>query len=107
VRELEHCVSRMAALHSEGALQMADLSTALQFHRSAAAMVQWAGAIEAEPEVEFQLVSDSPVVPLPEAQRRAIFQALSATRGERSRAARLLKIGRTTLYRKMKEYGMT
>lgn len=107
VRELEHCVSRMAALHSEGALQMADLTTALQFHRSAAAMVQMAGASEAEPEVEFQLVSESPVVPLPEAQRRAIFQALSATRGERSRAARLLKIGRTTLYRKMKEYGMT
>ena len=69
-------------------------------------MEQWAGALEGEPEVEFQLVSDAPVVPLPEAERRAILRALSATRGERSRAARLLKIGRTTLYRKMKEYGM-
>jgi DNA-binding NtrC family response regulator len=106
VRELEHCVSRMAALQSGGAMQMADLPTALQFHRSASAMEQLAGAIDGEPEVEFQLVSDVPVMPLPETVRRAISRALSATGGERSRAARLLKIGRTTLYRKMKEYGM-
>jgi DNA-binding NtrC family response regulator len=34
------------------------------------------------------------------------MQALAATRGERAKAAHLLQIGRTTLYRKMKEYGI-
>ena len=39
------------------------------------------------------------------AKSSAIARALAATRGERGKAARLLGIGRTTLYRKMKEYG--
>jgi transcriptional regulator of acetoin/glycerol metabolism len=39
-------------------------------------------------------------------QRNAIAHALTTTGGERSRAARLLGIGRTTLHRKMKKYGM-
>jgi len=44
-------------------------------------------------------------VPLQEVERRAIEQALSYTRGDRTTAAQLLGIGRTTLYRKLKEYG--
>ena len=34
VRELKHCVERMAAMQSEGALQMADLPSALQYHQA-------------------------------------------------------------------------
>ena len=48
----------------------------------------------------------SPVISLPESERRTIAQALAATDGERGKAARLLGIGRTTLYRKMKQYGI-
>jgi DNA-binding NtrC family response regulator len=36
----------------------------------------------------------------------ALVQALAATRGERGKAARRLGIGRTTLDRKMKQYGI-
>ena len=37
-------------------------------------------------------------------ERRAIVEALEYTRGDRAVAAHLLGIGRTTLYRKLKEY---
>jgi DNA-binding NtrC family response regulator len=37
-------------------------------------------------------------------ERRAIFRALRETSGDKLAAARLLGIGKTTLYRKLKEY---
>ena len=44
------------------------------------------------------------VVPLQELEKRAIQHALLHTRGDRTTAAQMLGIGRTTLYRKLKEY---
>jgi transcriptional regulator of acetoin/glycerol metabolism len=44
------------------------------------------------------------VIPLVELERRAIMNALDYTKGDRAVAAHLLGIGRTTLYRKLKEY---
>jgi len=38
--------------------------------------------------------------------QEAIERALAAVQGERGKAARMLRIGRTTLYRKMKQYGI-
>jgi DNA-binding NtrC family response regulator len=46
------------------------------------------------------------VIPLAEVERRTILHALEYTKGDRVMAAHLLGIGRTTLYRKLKEYGM-
>jgi transcriptional regulator of acetoin/glycerol metabolism len=46
------------------------------------------------------------VIPLPELEKRAILDALRYTKGDRSLAASLLGIGRTTLYRKLKEYSL-
>jgi transcriptional regulator of acetoin/glycerol metabolism len=43
-------------------------------------------------------------VPLHVLERRAILNALEYTKGDRAIAAHLLGIGRTTLYRKLKEY---
>jgi two-component system response regulator HydG len=51
------------------------------------------------------LAPRSPVISLPDSEKLTIGNALSAAHGERAKAARLLGIGRTTLYRKMKEYG--
>jgi DNA-binding NtrC family response regulator len=48
----------------------------------------------------------SPVISLPESEKQTIASALAATNGERAKAAGLLRISRTTLYRKMKEYGL-
>ena len=44
------------------------------------------------------------MISIPDSEKKAIAQALEATQGERARAAQLLGISRTTLYRKMKEY---
>ncbi|MDQ3263992.1 MAG: sigma-54-dependent Fis family transcriptional regulator [Myxococcota bacterium] len=46
------------------------------------------------------------VVPLEEMERRHILHALELCRGNRSATAKALKIGRNTLSRKLKEYGL-
>ena len=107
VRELKHCIERLSVLQSEGALQMADLPSALQYYRSSASIPIMSEAATADfsfPEV--RLAPPSPVISLPETERKAISRALHATNGERAHAAKILGIGRTTLYRKMKEYGL-
>ena len=53
---------------------------------------------------EFYRPPQSPVISIPQSEERAIRNALAATGGDRGRTAQLLKIGRTTLYRKMKQY---
>jgi DNA-binding NtrC family response regulator len=45
------------------------------------------------------------VRPLEELERRAIEHALAQANGDKIEAARLLAIGKTTLYRKLREYG--
>jgi two-component system response regulator HydG len=39
-------------------------------------------------------------------ERRAILQALQTAAGDRIRAAKLLGISKTTIYRKLREYGL-
>ena len=110
VRELKHCIDRLSAMYSEGALQVEDLPSALQYQHSARALGQLSGALHAPEPLEglpsYQAPSPLPVVSLPQSERDTIGRALAATSGEKGRAARLLHIGRTTLYRKMKQYGM-
>ena len=114
VRELKHCVDRMAAMQSEGALQMADMPSALQCHLAASSFrasgrSSLAGRPGGEdsltPLPHVALAPKSPVISLPDSEKQTIANALAATNGKRTKAARLLNIGRTTLYRKMKEYG--
>jgi DNA-binding NtrC family response regulator len=52
------------------------------------------------------LMMEGGILPLYEVERRAIQHALVHTKGDRTEAASLLGIGRTTLYRKLKEYQM-
>jgi DNA-binding NtrC family response regulator len=110
VRELKHAIDRVSALRSEGALmQLSDLPSPLQYHRAAADLRQLSGAIEeSDPGAlpRFDLAPVSPVISLPDSERRTIAKALASTGGERAKAAQLLGIGRTTLYRKMKQYGI-
>ena len=44
------------------------------------------------------------ILPLEELERRAILRALRESAGDKLAAARLLGIGKTTLYRKLKQY---
>jgi two-component system response regulator HydG len=87
VRELENAVARALALNSGPLLHIGDLPTNLQAPAAA------------------RLPLDEDQITLAELERRAIFRALRKTRGDKVAAARLLGIGKTTLYRKLKEYG--
>jgi DNA-binding NtrC family response regulator len=86
VRELENAVERAVALGSGPILHVGDLPSSLQY-----------GAGERIPQ------SDE-LLPLEELERRAILRALREASGDKLAAARLLGIGKTTLYRKLKQY---
>ena len=45
------------------------------------------------------------IVPIAELEQRAILGAIQELNGDKLAAAKLLGIGKTTLYRKLKEYG--
>jgi two-component system response regulator HydG len=49
-------------------------------------------------------VASEELLPLEELERRAILRALRETGGDKLAAARMLGIGKTTLYRKLKLY---
>ena len=90
---------------------MTDLPSALLNHHNLSDLERLSGAVPlSDPAAgslpEFAITPKSPVISLPESERHTIVQALAATQGERGKAARLLGIGRTTLYRKMKQYGI-
>src|ERR1022692_3569186 len=111
IRELKHCIDRLNALHSEGALEMADLPSALLQHRVMCGLDRLSGAVATSNYADgslpdFAISPRSPVISLPESERHTIAHALAATRGKRGKTAHLLGIGRTTLYRKMKQYGI-
>jgi len=87
VRELENAIQRAVALRSSPILHSGDLPSNVQNDPGS------------EP-----LVADDKTVPLDEMERRAILQALQETYGDKLAAARALRIGKTTLYRKLKQY---
>jgi DNA-binding NtrC family response regulator len=86
VRELENAIERAVALSTSSLLHVGDLPTSLQY-----------GASE-------KLPQNDVLLPLDELERRAIKRALRESGGDKLAAARLLGIGKTTLYRKLKRY---
>ncbi|MDX1980967.1 MAG: sigma 54-interacting transcriptional regulator [Bryobacteraceae bacterium] len=114
VRELENCIQRMVAMHTGPLLTVADLPSNVLNHthnkrREAVAIAVGGMMPQMMPPpdtAQLSLLSrdEPPVVPLQEMERREIMRALEYTRGDRGLAATLLGIGRTTLYRKLKEY---
>ena len=104
VRELKHCIDRVAAMYSESAPLTSALPSAVEYTRAASELRRLSDVVEYAPQEEFRRVPRSPVISIPESERQAICAALAETRGERAGAAKILGIGRTTLYRKMKQY---
>ena len=123
VRELENCVQHMVAVNSGPLLHTGDLPSNLQNHlieKKAQFLTAAVGretfpatfspptkescpAILEEAQSALMPLTSS-IVPLHVLERRAILNALEYTKGDRAIAAHLLGIGRTTLYRKLKEY---
>ena len=88
VRELENAIERAVALGSGPIVHVGDLPSNLQYPTS-----------ERVPEKD-------ELLPLEELERRAILRTLRETGGDKLAAARMLGIGKTTLYRKLKQYHM-
>jgi DNA-binding NtrC family response regulator len=86
VRELENAIERAIALGSGPILHAGDLPTNLQYGTGD------------------RLPQNDELLPLDELERRAILRALREAGGDKLAAARMLGIGKTTLYRKLKQY---
>ncbi len=116
VRELENCIQHMVAINTGPLLHAAELPSMLQNYLLAkkAQSLSVAVGYQAMPKPPGEAGSHehrgapegarSPIIPLTQMERQAILEALAYTKGDRAIAANLLGIGRTTLYRKLKEY---
>lgn len=136
VRELENAIERACALASGNLLLMSDLPTQLQDFRLQAHHAQLeqrqaqAGLLESGngvalgmpsglvpsmtaghtgPMTDTSLTgmdSGDAIVSIAELEKQAILNTIRQLNGDKLMAARLLQIGKTTLYRKLKEYGI-
>ncbi len=88
VRELENAIERAVALGSGPIVHVGDLPSSLLYPST-----------DRPPEKD-------ELLPLEELERRAILRTLRETGGDKLATARLLGIGKTTLYRKLKQYSV-
>jgi DNA-binding NtrC family response regulator len=88
VRELENAIERAVAMGSGPIVHVGDLPSNLHYPSS-----------ERVPDKD-------ELLPMEELERRAILRTLRETGGDKLAAARMLGIGKTTLYRKLKQYQM-
>jgi two-component system response regulator HydG len=98
VRELSNAIDRACNLSSGEVIEMGEMTTSIRDswmqasteRRERPAVAEPAGGVET----------------LAEMEKRAILTTLEQVNGDKLLAARLLDIGKTTLYRKLKEYGV-
>lgn len=98
VRELENAIEHGATMTSGGEIQLGHLPTQLQ---QAPLAALHAATLKGKKQDD---VSSPEILPLAVQERRAILDAIRSTHGDKLTAAKLLGIGKTTLYRKLKEY---
>jgi two-component system response regulator HydG len=90
VAELKECVECAVAACATPMLRVEDLP------------IQRGSSSEGE-----SFADASRILPLAEVEKQQILRALERLNGDKVTAARLLGIGKTTLYRKLKEYGIS
>ena len=89
VRELENCLEREVIVAAGRMITEHDLPEAVRAH----------AALGLQPRIELNVPT-----PLEDVERQMINQTLVYTNGDKAKAARLLRIGRKTLYRKLEQY---
>ncbi len=89
VRELENCLERACALTTGPILHPADLPTSITSGRGPGSGMEGTA---------------SKIVPMADVEKRTILETIEQLNGDKLLAARSLGIGKTTLYRKLKEY---
>jgi len=89
VRELENCLERACALTTGPVIQVQDLPSSI--HSASHALLDSGNG--------------SPkILPMAELEKQTILNTITQLNGDKLMAARMLGIGKTTLYRKLKEY---
>jgi DNA-binding NtrC family response regulator len=91
VRELENCLERACAFTSGPLIHATDLPREIG-HLAAAEASEGNGH------------SHGKIIPMAELEKQTILSAIAELNGDKLQAARLLGIGKTTLYRKLKDY---
>jgi two-component system response regulator HydG len=89
VRELENCLERACAISTGPVIHARDLPSPL---------TSGSGLGDGGP------LPGAKIVPMAEVEKQTILNTISQLTGDKLMAARLLGIGKTTLYRKLKEY---
>ncbi len=116
VRELENAIDRLCTLSSGSLLNLADLPSQLQDFRLQTLQAQQVSSLLAPAEAEAHGGAtdtaltggrSSAIVSIAELEKQAILNTIRQLHGDKLMAARLLQIGKTTLYRKLKEYGIS
>ncbi|HEX6277519.1 MAG TPA: sigma-54 dependent transcriptional regulator [Polyangiaceae bacterium] len=93
VRELRNCVERAITLTRSELVDLDDLPEKIRDYKAAHLVV----------------MGDDPseIISLEELERRYILKVIEACKGNKSRAARALGIGRKTLYRRLESFGIS
>src|SRR5437868_2193787 len=91
VRELENSLERACALNTGPLIHLTDLPGSISGARSQAAAVNEGSA---------------KILPMADLEKQTIINTIAQLNGDKLLAARLLGIGKTTLYRKLKEYAV-
>jgi two-component system response regulator HydG len=110
VRELESAIERACALSSGPVLYMGDLPTQMHQHTvpdTGASLTRVDERTSQRPSVPAADRPSNPIVSIAELEREAILHTIRQLHGDKLMAAKLLGIGKTTLYRKLKEYGIS
>jgi two-component system response regulator HydG len=91
VRELENCLERSYAFTSGPTIHVNDLPPEIaHLPHSDASNGNGNGHLK--------------IIPIAELEKQTILNAITELNGDKLQAARLLGIGKTTLYRKLKDY---
>jgi two-component system response regulator HydG len=91
VRELENCLERTCAFTSGTLIHVNDLPPAI-------------ARIAVISSDNGNTALQSRIVPMAQLEKQSILSAIAELNGDKLQAARLLGIGKTTLYRKLKDY---
>jgi DNA-binding NtrC family response regulator len=115
IRELEHAIQRGITVASGRLLQLGELSTQLvEYALNLRKTVEPEGrALTSKTRTlghpglnGFDGLPSSQILPLAAQEKQAILSTLDTLNGDKLMAAKALGIGKTTLYRKLKEYGI-
>jgi DNA-binding NtrC family response regulator len=104
VRELENAIERAVIIAAGRQIELDDLPSAIGNVAAEREALARAERAQAASEGRTALLEIELPSAMDDIERRAIQATLDYTSGDKTRAARLLNIGRKTIYRKLEQY---